>query len=279
MDDLFAELTKELGLDFGIANTVYTIPDQRSVDRTLEQANAYYQTPWIAEEIFLVLGLLDAVDTLNRKYMDGYNWENIDESVIVGLKLAYDRALGCAIYGFLQQFYEAFGKRPKVYQSVFGPSLGRVLLAHSLQMKEHYKRLNNFREEEENMPGEFTEMISGELKDINAKNKDLAVSLGLPAHTADKIQKEMFYDQLQNNVIDIDVIKGELNVSASEHVQQRIRQGKEELPSEAYANLDDLLKDASPEKRKKIMQAMQAAKDKDRVNIGRRKEKRSSGKP
>lgn len=281
MDETYLELLEELGLVFDSDITVYTIPERISAQQALAQYDIFSDLNLSEEEMERILDFLYAVDRLNMKFLKTYDVDKADQVTIAGLEIAYERALGTIIYGFLYQLYLQFSVQPKVYQAIFGPNLGRVLFDYSLQLKPSYERLERLREQWQEAPDSFADLLIEELNDINLRQKQVAVELGLPEQTADSAARYLFNFHLHAEMIDFDAMDEEISASSNETVQRRIEEGKQSFPSEEYRMSEMLNHVKDDERRKKIFEAIQAAKDKDRANAGRLKEqsgsKRGSG--
>lgn len=272
MDTIYIELLEELGLRFDAETTTFTIPEPVSTEQALEQYRIFSEIPWTVEEMETILSFVYAVDQLNRKYLQTYDVTVADYDIVAGLEVSYERAIGSIVYGFLHELYTLFNLKPKVYQAIFGPRLGRVLFDHSLQMKPFYERLQRLREQWEESPDAFADLLQDELNDINLKQKQLATSLGLSEEVSDSVARGLFDDHFHGTFIDLEAIENELSMSSNETLKRRIESGKEEFPSDEYRFGNKLTHIQDEAKRKKILEAVKTAKDKDRASAGRKKD-------
>lgn len=269
---MYQQLLSQLGLTFDPETTTYTIPEEISVEQALAQYDVCSELDWTEADINTILGFLYAVDLLNKKYLTVYDLETVEPTMVAGLEVAYKRAVGSIVYGFLNELYKLYGMRPKVFQAIFGPKLGRLLFDHSLKMKEPYERFSRVREQYKIAPGSFEQILREELTDINLEQKQLAILLGLPEKAADRAARHLFDDHFHGTIVDFESIENELSVSSGETAKRRIQEGEEIFPSEDYTIADKLAAVEDKEKRKKLLKAIQTAKDKDRANAGRLKD-------
>lgn len=275
MNEMYAELLAELGLIFDEETTEYTLLDETSVKAALSQFQICQETDWTEDDIETVFGFLYTVDRLNEKFLRNYDVEVADPNIVAGLQVSYERALGSVCYGFLQQFYTLFSRKPKVFHAVFGPKLGRMLLDHSLQMKPEYETLERLRTQWQDAPTSFHELLEQELMEINEKQKALALALGLSEESIDSAMRYLFAYHFHAEEIDFDKLDNEIGSSSSQTIKRRLADGRERFPSEEYMLANKLSNIQDKEKRNMLHDALQAAKDKDRVQAGRMKEEAS----
>lgn len=271
VQDLFQELEFRLGLAGDPESIEFTFPDDRAVDSAMGQWEAFAEQEFTSDDVNILLNVVDAIDILNLKYLrENFSFDEVDQDDVAGLMISYKRALGAVAYGVVGELYNLYSDRPGMFQAVFGRRLGRILYSQGKKDSDVLVRVEDWREQNAQSPGQFRGLIEDEINDQAKDHKKLATSLGMSAEVIDRVAKDFFLDRVKGTPVDLEAIAGEINQTGGEIVNWRIEQGKQVMKSALYLSSEELSRIEDDEKRHKLQRAIQAAKDKDRAMAGRR---------
>lgn len=271
MEEDFLELEFRLGLSGDPESIEFTFPDEIAVDAAMEQWEAFSELELTEDDLNIMLNVVDAIDILNLKYLrKHYSTETVEREDVAGLQTSYERALGAIAYGVAGELFRIYSSNPLVFQAMFGRRLGRILFGHGQREAEVLERVDGWRDQAGDDLRQFRSLIEDEINDMTKAQKKLAVSLGMSDEVLDKINNDLFIDRVKGNPIDLEGIANEINVTAGEIVNWRIEHGKQVMKSSLYISSEELSRIEDDEKRRKIQEALQAAKDKDRAQAGRK---------
>ncbi len=271
MQNLYQELEFRLGLVGDPGSIEFTYPDQASVESAMGQWEAFSEQELTEEDLNILLNIVDGLDVLNIKYLgNSYSLDAVDPEDVVGLLVSYKRALGAIVYGLLGEMYQIYSDRPGIFQMMFGRRLGRLLYAQGKKDSDVLVQLAEWREQNEQNPGQFRGFMEDAVNAQAKQQKQLAVSLGLDPNVASNIARDLFLDRVKGAVIDLDAIAGEITQTGGEIVNWRIEQGKQVMKSALYVSESELSKIEDDEVRAQMRKALQSAKDLDRAAAGRK---------